>query len=456
MTDDHGCSQHTTRLCDQVQAYMPFTASLPGGGWYVAQQAITHNSTCCPNRATYLTGQTNQHNGIVSNSACGPYQEAGSLPVALQEAGYQTGLFGKYLNCFKYPSTKWPVVPIGWDRMVAHQQDPSYYNFDLADEAGAIYTVPKGDASTYEPYYMERQAELWLDTLEADDQRPWLTYYTPFGPHSPGSACPDPECTPFPASSDPPNLPNFREGCPGATDPSIADKSSFATNGECTVPGRNRNSPLAQLGVDRAFERLYDHLTYLGEIDNTIILFVADNGMALGSHRIANKTCPWDECHTVPFMLRIPGSPGGDIHRMVSNLDVYSTLTELAGAPILRPQDGMSIVPLLTDPDAPWRTDQFLWNGKGDDSYRTLREDCQAPEHLPPNPCWVFIQYRDLVQEEVYDLNADPFQLTNLVSNPVTGYVGVLEQQDPLVVDLRNRMLESFQAAGGGKWPLTK
>ena len=302
---------------------------------------------------------------------------------------------------------------------------------------------------------MGQQAATWLDSLETNDQQPWLTYFTPFGPHAPGSACPDPDCTSAIVPPRPPNLPNFLEGCPGAADPSIADKATFAADGSCSNPGRGGNAPLAQLGVDRAFQRLYNHLVQLGEIDNTIILFVSDNGMALGSHRIADKTCPWDGCHTVAFMLRLPGQPGGDIHRMVSNLDVYSTLAELAGAPILRPQDGMSIVPLITNPNAPWRNDQFLWNGKGDDAYRTLREDCAAPGHLPPNPCRVFIQFED-GQEELYDLNVDPFQLTNLVSNAVTGYVGQLEPQDPVVVDMRTRMLAAFEAAGGGKWPINK
>jgi membrane-anchored protein YejM (alkaline phosphatase superfamily) len=291
---------------------------------------------------------------------------------------------------------------------------------------------------------MAEQTRSWLTSLEADDDTPWFAYYSPYGPHAPGTACPG--CSESQVGATP-DLPNFKEGCPGAPDPSVFDKPSFIQAAKCTGPGRT-NGKLAQLGVDNAFRDLYDHLTALGELDDTVILFMSDNGMALNSHRVNAKTCAYEECHTIPFMLKMPGSPGGDIERMISNLDVYSTLLDIARGTVQRPQDGMSILPLLSDPEAPWRTEQFLWNKQ--EQYRALREDCAVR-----NPCWLYVEYEN-GERELYDLHTDPYQLDQLLPNPTTGYAGVAGWEDPdhpTVVSLRTRLADLYAAGGGTRWP---
>jgi arylsulfatase A-like enzyme len=425
-----------------VRAAMPYARTQPHGSWYTMSQAITHNSICCPNRATFLTGQTNLHNGVLGNSNCTKYKEDGYLPVSLQAAGYQTGMFGKYLNCFSIPSAKWSAPPTGWNRLEIHNGDPRYYSFTMVNEAGLIQEVPGSAAQpeTYEPTWLNTQAMAWLDQLEATDDTPWLAYMTPFGPHEPAAACPG--CTNPMVGTTPPT-PAYREGCAGATDPSIDDKPQAIQAAACRKATERGNGKLAQLGVDKEFAKFVQHLEALGELDNTVIVLTSDNGMSLDDHRIATKACVYEGCHQISMMIRIPGQPGGVVDRMVSNLDLMPTFLHLAGAPVLRPQDGRSIMDLLSG-SGTWRDDQFLWNAN--EGYRALRQDCAVH-----TPCWKYVQLKT-GEEELYRLDTDPFELHQILPNPTTGYAGIADGTEP-VAELRSRLIQVFLEGGGTKWP---
>jgi arylsulfatase A-like enzyme len=86
----------------------------PEGSWVQFTNAIANDSICCPARATVLTGQNSHHTGVTSNSLGHRLNDANTLPIWLDAAGYRTGLVGKYLN--GYPWTKGSgYVPPGWD-----------------------------------------------------------------------------------------------------------------------------------------------------------------------------------------------------------------------------------------------------------------------------------------------------------------------------------------------------
>ena len=66
-------------------------------------------------------------------------------------------------------------------------------------------------------------------------------------------------------------------------------------------------SQRALLGVDDSVQRVVDTLQAMGQLDNTVIVFVSDNGFSWGSHRHAGKNCAYDECMRVPLLIRYPG-----------------------------------------------------------------------------------------------------------------------------------------------------
>jgi arylsulfatase A-like enzyme len=132
-------------------------------------------------------------------------------------------------------------------------------------------------------------------------------------------------------------------------------------------------------------------------------------------------------------------------------MDVMPTLLELVGGSTTRPPDGLSLVPLMLDPDAPWRDEQFLWNSA--EKYRAIRDDCAVR-----NPCYWYAEYED-GQHELYELNSDPYQLMQLLPNAVTGYEGQpgwTDPQNPVLVALKARLAAAYAEGGGVNWPPCK
>jgi N-acetylglucosamine-6-sulfatase len=417
MSDDQGCDQHYTPQCDLVKHNMKFLASEPGGHWITSMQSRAHGSLCCPNRASVLTGQTSAHNKQWENGNMG-LNESETLATAMKRAGYSTGLFGKYLNTYKGPR-----VPAGWDRWIAHSGTPGYYNFDVWDNAttgsttNTKYVVPKTDNESYEAYWLSTKMNQWVNQ-QSSAGKPWMAFFTSYAPHSPGGSTTDIVAG---ERTKPKVLPNAKEGCLGGVDPSIADKPSFVQANKCIAANRT-GAAKAQVSLDHAFKRVYNNLVSTGQLDNTIIIYMGDNGMAMGSHRINGKQCAYEECHTVPLMMRIPGHAAGTLSRMISNIDIMPTILEWTGATTTLQMDGKSIVQLLNGNQEGWREEQYLHNGDParpfPEDYDTVRDDC-----IVRNPCMIYTEYAN-GEREMYNLTTDPFQLTNLLPNPVTGYAG--------------------------------
>jgi N-acetylglucosamine-6-sulfatase len=443
MSDDQGCDQHYTTHCDQIKHMMKFLDSEPGGHWITSMQTRAHGSLCCPNRVSTLTGQTNAHNGQWANGGQN-INESETLATAVKRAGYSTGLFGKYINGYKGPR-----VPQGWSRWIAHNDSPAYYNFDVWDNgstgsnSATKYKVPKVDNETYEAYWLSNKVNQWVNEQSAQN-KPWMAFFTSFAPHTPGGSATD--VVPSTQSTKPKVLPNAKEGCLGGVDPSIADKPSFVQAQKC-VAGNRKAGVKAQISLNNAFKRVYDNLVANGQLDNTIIIYMGDNGMALGSHRNGGKQCAYEECHTIPLMMRIPGHASGTLSRMISNIDIMPTILEWTGATTTLQMDGKSFVQLLNGNQSGWREEQYLHNGIPNnpfpDDYDTVRDDC-----IVRDPCMIYTEYVN-GEREIYNLTSDPFQLTNLLPNPITGYAGQPGWDDnhPQVIRMK-QSLAAHKASG--------
>lgn len=138
--------------------------------------------------------------------------------------------------------------------------------------------------------------------------------------------------------------------------------------------------------------------------DNTIVVLISDNGFHLGEKDHWQKGTLWEEAAHVLMMFRVPGMTraGGVSQRFVSLQDIYPTLAELCG---LRPPDdvaGRSLVPLLKNPDAEWKSTAIsaLY-----DRYVSIRDER-----------FRYTRYNDN-QEEFYDCEKDPHEWTNEINN---------------------------------------
>ncbi len=155
--------------------------------------------------------------------------------------------------------------------------------------------------------------------------------------------------------------------------------------------------------ADRCLGVVFDGLKKSPHADNTIVVFWGDHGWHLGEKLRYRKGYLWSESTRAPMMVRLPEMTSRqDCERPVNLIDFYPTLIELCGVPEKPELDGRSFVPLLKDPTQEWEPTVTV-AGNGNASVHDER--------------WNYIRRAD-GSEQLYDLEADPMEWTNLASNP--------------------------------------
>ncbi|MDF1823824.1 MAG: sulfatase [Verrucomicrobiales bacterium] len=167
--------------------------------------------------------------------------------------------------------------------------------------------------------------------------------------------------------------------------------------------------------MDQQFGRLITELERLKLRDKTIIVFVSDHGYLIGEHEMHKKSKRWEEAIHVPLMISVPGVEGGTTcEEFVELIDLYPTLSELAGLPIEPDCQGLSLASLINNPGSTRSTkpDAFIQvkNGYG------LRKEK-----------WAFMYYPETKKDTkafmLFDMENDPEQFTNLIDHP--GYADI-------------------------------
>ncbi len=411
--------------------------------------AFVNVALCCPSRATILRGQYAHGTKIFTNQPPdGGFErfhelglEASTVATWLQEAGYHTALFGKYLN--GYPSGAMRTfVPPGWDEWASPSAGGPYSEFDYElNESGTL--VRHGHAADdYLTDVLARKAtDLIRRTAGGPSRQPLFLYLAPYAPHSP--ATPAPRHTSAFVEARAPRTTAFDEqdvsDKPGWVRalPPLADRETQV------IDDLYRKRLQSMLAVEDLLQSLLDALRDAGELERTYLFFFSDNGFHLGQHRLMpGKQTAYEEDVRVPLVIRGPGVPAGVVREhLVINTDLAPTWAELAGARPASFVDGRSIVPLLReDPPAVdrWRHAVLLEHGMPP-RRRVAPQRSPAPQRsgapsgtLEPNdpdrasPAqgipsysgirterYVFIEYAD-GERELYDLRTDPDELDNV------------------------------------------
>jgi arylsulfatase A-like enzyme len=385
---------------------MPYVSSRPG--WVTFDNAFINTSLCCPSRASILSGEYSHHDGVQDNNGGHFIDEDHLLPTWLATAGYRSALIGKYLN--KYPFRRPDYTPPGWDDWHAFLDHPSYFGYTLI-ENGAEVDYGKADAD----YSTDALASKAIQFIQNTDS-PFFLYWAPYAPHelfTPAHRY----AKAYPAKSTViVNTPNFNEA-------DVSDKPAWVQQLPLQDPNDMNNQRLrgwrTLLAVDDAVKGIFDALAAKGVLNNTVVVFMTDNGLSLGAHRWATKRCVYEECVRTPLLVWYPGAVAHHVPQLVSNVDIASTFAEIAGVTPTLPQDGMSLVPFLKgNTPANWRTGVLLeWEGGN-----ATGDDETAPTAIPGFWAIRTDRYKyvelDTGETELYDLQTDPYELANQTNNP--------------------------------------
>jgi N-acetylglucosamine-6-sulfatase len=383
-------------------------------------QAIDSFPLCCPSRATNLTGQYAHNHGVLHNNPPfgGFLQLDGrsTLPVWLQNAGYRTMHVGRYLNGYeaKYG------IPLGWSDWVGlpHSSAFNYVSWKAFDN-GVLKSYPDAQhPGEYLTDFETRRGVELIDDASRGDRPFYLSlWYT--APHRGGPRDPDdPQRpgTPSPAlrhrdafaGIPMPRTPSFNERNMYDKPQVVADRPRLSPELQAGVEENWRQENEALMAVDEGVAQIVEALRRNGQLDNTLIVFLSDNGFMHGEHRaLAEKVLPYEESIRIPLVMRGPGVPRArEDHRLVANVDVTSTILDATDAPAGRVQDGRSLLELLADPGAEWGRDILIENGRGANgvpAYRGIR-----------NYRFLYVEHRTTGEYELYDLVKDPYELQSV------------------------------------------
>ena len=237
---------------------------------------------------------------------------------------------------------------------------------------------------------------------------PFFIYLAPFAPHSPFT--PARRHRNAFKNEQAPRPPSFNEADVSDKPAWVRDNHLLSASEIDGIDERFRARLRTLLAVDELVEAIIDELTATGELDNTFIFYTTENGFHQGEHRVERgKNTPYEESIRVPLIVRGPGVPAGQVlQHVVANIDLAPTFAELAQAITPAFVDGLSFVRLLRDPPPEdWRKGVLVQHwafpkaGASIPDYRAVR----TRNH-------VYIEYIT-GENELYDLNADPYQLEN-------------------------------------------
>jgi N-acetylglucosamine-6-sulfatase len=397
------------------------------------QNAYATLPQCCPSRATFLTGQYAHNHGVRGNEPeLGGYahlDNSETIATWLDAAGYRTGWVGKFLNGYGEPDKSQVSgdaaltdVPEGWDRWwapVAHTE-AMMYGYAL-NENGTVRRYGTS-ADDYQTDVLARKASGFVREAAAGDE-PFFLVVAPTAPHKESDVRVGPSVTPprdprpaprhLGAFADealprPPSFANRR-----LEDQPLAERLVAKYEGrphgldvrELTTGYRSRLESL--LAVDELIGRVTSELRRTGELGRTLVVFTSDQGFVLGEHGLVGKQLPYEESVRVPLVVRGPGIPAGrTVGVPVANVDLAPTIVDAADTEAGLEMDGISLLGALRSGGAPQKR-AILLEGFEELPFAAVRT---------PGGYGYFETERGEV--ELYDLDADPYQLRNLAELP--------------------------------------
>ncbi|GHJ57613.1 hypothetical protein NOK12_01320 [Nocardioides sp. OK12] len=410
---------------DAELRFMPRTRRLLGAAGIEFTDAINPHPLCCPARAEILTGEYAHNNGVRHND--GPHggwsafvasNEKENLGPWLRRAGYRTAFVGKNLNEYTFAAPR----PRGWDFFSpTGERTYSYYGTTFYNDG-----QPRGFGDKYVADIV-RDESVRLIKAWAAEPEPFFLWASHVGPHA---AYVDGWRSPVPARRHAGLFGDLQVGTRAKAsfnEADVSDKPPFISGRgklslvKLTKQVRDRARSLQ--AIDQANARTIRALRRSGELDDTLVVFVSDNGFLLGEHRYFGKDVPYDEALQVPLLARGPGiEPGTTSRATASMVDLAPTFLDYAGVlddvRAAGHTDGISLRPVWAEA-APVNDTSLIQAGTSDPealaafgwAWRGVRTGR-----------YTYTRWWDGF-EEVYDRRRDPGELRNVAGQ--ASYRGV-------------------------------
>ena len=335
----------------------------------LAQQSVRFDRAYCqaplcnPSRSSFLTGLRPPRTRVLSNNDY--YRDAlphaVTLPRHFRNNGYVTARAGKIFHGGFDDEEAWDYGGQPFRGPRTRTPEERAARIKRADRWMAL----DGDG-TGQPDY--RTADRSIKLLVGIKDKPFFLAVGFVKPHVPFLAPKqyfdlyDPATIP---------LPGDFAAAPSGDRPAYRDNFDIFINREASEEEARQMIVgywAATSFMDAQLGRLMKALDRHGLRENTIIVFFSDHGFHLGEKGMWSKQTLFEPSTRVPMMISVPwlGNAGSASGRTVELVDIYPTLVELCGLPVIRDQDGESLAPLLVEPKARWRNAAFTYLRRGD------------------------------------------------------------------------------------------
>ena len=408
-------------------------------------------SWCMPSRASILTGrhphaiETMRLEGTYPGSTYNP-EVCRFWPSVFRAEGYQTAQIGKWHTGIDSGWGRDWDHQIVWNRPLHPENAGNYFYDQIIYEDGVKRIEPGYSTDRYSDWAID-----YLKGKKRDADKPWflwLCYGAIHGPTTPaerhaGKHRNDEVIRPLDLFGPRPGKPSFLEATQawerGENGVVYAGKSGAAFGEEENERKRKTFEDFVHQtndcveALDEGIGRVLAALRETGQLENTLIVFTADQGFGMGEHGFRMKLGPWDATYRSPLLVSMPSRfPAGKVCRQpVHGVDLVRTFHTLAGIDEAWDMHGHDLTPVLTNPsvaDGEIRPCFYEHTGHeyGSDVEKTLRDHPEdavhndVPFYIAMNDGrWKYIRYLKAGEtEELYDLTSDPEELTNLADEP--------------------------------------
>jgi arylsulfatase A-like enzyme len=397
----------------QPELQTPNIDRLARGGSYFPNMVVT-SSLCSPSRATILTGLTTRNHRVVDNNNSSE-QGLVFFPGYLQKAGYQTAFFGKW-----HMGQGSDAPRPGFDKWVSFLGQGEYF-----PRPGLTLNVD-GQRVPQKGYITDELTDYAMDWLrkQRDPGKPFFLYLSHKAVHSDPLPAPrhahqyDGTRFRLPASAA-----NTQENYRGKPLWVYNQRNSwhgidffYHTDQKMTDYLKGYYATLS--AVDESLGRVLDYLKESGLEKDTMVVFTSDNGYLIGDHGLIDKRCAYEGSVRVPLVVYAPGLvPAGVTNPgRVRNLDLAPTFLDAARVAIPRQFEGQSALPLMTGAlnPADWKPGDFVY-----EYYWEWNFPMTPTTFAIERGRLKYIQYHGVYDtEELYDLDADPDEMRNLIDDP--------------------------------------